>query len=320
MSLDLFANCAIRLGCSGSREAGNDRIALLRCVSAYPARPDAMNLHSIETLKAFGTVVGLSDHTRDATVAVASVALGAKVIEKHFILDRAQGGPDAFFSLEPEDFKSMVAAVRAAEAALGAPRFGVSPEEKASATFRRSLFVARDIAAGAVLTCDDVRSVRPAHGMDARHLPATLGRTAAQALTAGTPLTWEAIGPAPALASVELRAPAEAKDDQTRARFVAWSNGVSIGQSSLQAAGTQCWEVSVALAADARAEGLLGALIAAMEAPARERGAVLLTARIRKGDEASVRAFKAAGYYAFVERRVADQDFYFCERRIVPYA
>ena len=134
------------------REAGNERIALLRCVSAYPAQPASMNLASFHTLKSFQTAVGLSDHTRDSSVAIASVALGAKVIEKHFIVDRRWGGPDSFFSLEPAEFRSMVDAIRATESALGAPRFGPSSEERPSLAFRRSLFVARDVEAGKIIT------------------------------------------------------------------------------------------------------------------------------------------------------------------------
>jgi sialic acid synthase SpsE len=106
-------------------------------VSSYPAKPDAMNLQSFEVLRGFGTVLGLSDHTRDHTVAIASVALGAKIIEKHVILDRSIGGPDAFFSLEPSELGALIKAVREAEKALGAPRFGASADEQASLAFRR---------------------------------------------------------------------------------------------------------------------------------------------------------------------------------------
>src|SRR5258706_7730782 len=133
-----------------------------------------MPLKSLEALRGFGTVLGLSDHTREHTSAVAAVALGAKVIEKHFILDRSVGGPDSFFSLEPAEFAGLVKEVRTAEAALGAPRFGASAEERASLAFRRSLFVAEDVRQGDVLTCDRVRSVRPADGMPAKHLPEVL--------------------------------------------------------------------------------------------------------------------------------------------------
>ena len=110
------------------RGAGNEKLALLRCVSCYPAKPESMALASFGLLGQLGIVVGLSDHTRDATVAIASVALGAKIIEKHFILDRSVGGPDAFFSLLPQEFHAMTLGVRVAEAALGTPRFGPSAE------------------------------------------------------------------------------------------------------------------------------------------------------------------------------------------------
>lgn len=297
------------------REAGNDRLALLRCVSAYPARPEAMHLESLDVLRSFGVVVGLSDHTRDETVAIAAVALGAKIIEKHFILNRDVGGPDAFFSLEPDDFKRMVSAVREAEAALGAPTFGAGPDERASVAFRRSLFVARDVPEGAVLTCDDVRSVRPSHGIDPRHLPSVLGRTARRALAAATPLTWDAVGPAPKRAGIDLRL-----DEAVADGFVASFQGTRIGRACLERRGGDSWELRISLEPGAPEDGLAAALISAMEVPARERGAVHLSARVRADEAAMVRAFKSAGYYAFVERRVGDEACLFCERRIVPYA
>ncbi len=340
------------------RSVGNDRIALLRCVSCYPARPDVMNLTSFRALESFGTVLGLSDHTRDATVAVASVALGAKLIEKHFILDRSMGGPDAFFSLEPDDFKAMVDAVRATERALGAPRFGVSEDEKASATFRRSLFVARDVGAGRVLTCDDVRSVRPAHGLAPQHLPAVLGRRATRDLTMGTPLTWEMVGDRPERGPLTLSPATDddrdallawrndpetreasvstapvSEDDHAkwlratlasddRVLWVARSEGARVGQARIdrsREAGDGAWEVSITVAPEARGKKLSTPLLSAIEAPARERGARLLVARIDAKNSKSIATFKRAGYYAFVERTVDGRDFVFCERRITPF-
>ena len=336
------------------RAVGNDRLALLRCVSAYPARPEAMNLQSFEVLKGFGTIIGLSDHTKDSTVAIASVALGAKIIEKHFILDRTMGGPDAFFSLEPDDLAALVKSVRAAEAALGAPRFGVSSDEAASAAFRRSLFVARDVPAGAVLTADDVRSVRPAHGLPALHLPEVLGRTATRALAMGTPLAWDMVGAAPELPAVELR-PATTDDGPSllswrndaatrrasgsqaevtasehrawlaeslarggRALFVAFQDTTRVGTTRLDRDGAT-WEVAITVAPEARGKGLANALLAAVEKVARERGATILVARIRATNAPSLKAFKRAGYYAFVERAVDGDAWLICERRIAPF-
>jgi pseudaminic acid synthase len=182
---------------SAVRAAGNDRIALLRCVSSYPAKAEEMNLAALEQLRTLGTVVGLSDHTREHEVAVTAVALGARVIEKHFITARALGGPDAFFSLEPAEFAEMVRQVRAAEKAIGRARFGPTPSEQASLAFRRSLFVTREVKKGERFTCDNVRSVRPGNGLPARLLPQVLGCVATIDLSAGTPLGATDVGERP---------------------------------------------------------------------------------------------------------------------------
>lgn len=179
------------------RSAGGTQLALLKCTSAYPAPPSEMNLRTIPDLAArFGVPVGLSDHTLGIAVPVAAVALGACVVEKHLTLDRSVPGPDATFSLEPAEFRAMVEAVRVAEAALGEVRYEVTEKEARSRVFRRSLFVTRDITAGEPFTPDNVRSVRPGHGLPPKHLSNVLGRVAARDLAAGTPLTWDAISPA----------------------------------------------------------------------------------------------------------------------------
>ena len=132
-----------------ARQAGATQIALLKCTSAYPAKPDETNLRTIpELAKRFGVPAGLSDHTMGTAVPVAAVALGACIIEKHITLSRALKGPDSEFSLEPQEFKAMVEAIRTAERALGAVHFGVSPQEASSRVFRRSLFVVQDCGAG----------------------------------------------------------------------------------------------------------------------------------------------------------------------------
>ncbi len=211
------------------RSVGNEDLALLRCVSSYPAKAEAMNLQSFGALKSFGTVVGLSDHTRDNTVAIASVTLGAKLIEKHFILDRSLGGPDAFFSLEPDELRSLIQAVRDTERAMGAPRFGVSSDEKASAAFRRSLFVARSVTKGSVLTADVVRSVRPSYGLSPEHLPRVLGCVATRDLELGQPLTWDMVGPPRERARVTLR-PAVTSDGD---RLIMWRNDEATRKASI---------------------------------------------------------------------------------------
>jgi len=176
------------------REAGGTQLALLKCTSAYPALPDEMNLHTIPHLaEAFDVPVGLSDHTLDIAVPVAAVALGACIIEKHFTLSRADGGPDSAFSLEPQEFKTMVEAVRVVEKALGKVHYGVSAEESRSRVFRRSLFVVRDMKAGDVFTEENVRSIRPGYGLHTRYLTEVLGRVAGCDIKRGTPLSWELI-------------------------------------------------------------------------------------------------------------------------------
>jgi pseudaminic acid synthase len=176
------------------RAEGNDQLALLKCTSAYPATPDQMNLRTIPDLQAkFWLPVGLSDHTLDIVVPIAAVALGGCIIEKHLTVTRDDPGPDSAFSLEPAEFKAMVDAVRTTERALGQVTYQVVPAEEKSRVFRRSLFVVEDIAPGEPFTSQNVRSIRPANGLPPKHLPNVLGRAAAQSLTKGTPLTWEAI-------------------------------------------------------------------------------------------------------------------------------
>jgi pseudaminic acid synthase len=171
--------------------AGATQIVLLKCTSAYPASPDEMNLRTIaELARKFNVPVGLSDHSMGIEVPIAAVAMGACIIEKHITLSRALPGPDSSFSLEPHEFKAMVAAVRIAERALGEVHFGASPREHASLAFRRSLFVVEDVKAGEAFSCDNLRSIRPAHGLHTRYLPEVLGKRAARDIERGTPLAW----------------------------------------------------------------------------------------------------------------------------------
>ncbi len=177
------------------RQAGTDQLALLQCTSAYPAPPEEMNLKTIPHLaRAFGVPTGLSDHTLGITVPVAAVALGACIIEKHFTLDRSSPGPDASFSLEPAEFAAMVQAVRVAEQAVGQVRYDTGAKESASRAFRRSLFVVKDVAAGEELSAENVRSIRPGHGMHTRYLEQVMGRKATKDIAAGTPLSWDLVG------------------------------------------------------------------------------------------------------------------------------
>jgi N-acetylneuraminate synthase len=177
-----------------ARRAGAVGIALLKCTSAYPAPPEEMNLRTIAHLaEAFGVPAGLSDHTLGIAVPVAAVALGACVIEKHFTLSRAEPGPDGAFSLEPAEFRAMVAGVRTVEKSLGTVHYGLSGKDEACRVFRRSLYVVRDIRAGEPITDRNVRSIRPGHGLPPKFLPNVLGRHASRDLAKGTPLTWELV-------------------------------------------------------------------------------------------------------------------------------
>jgi N-acetylneuraminate synthase len=177
-----------------AREAGATQIALLKCTSAYPAPLEEMNLRTIpEMARRFAVPVGLSDHTMGIAAPVAAVALGACIIEKHLTLSRSIPGPDSAFSLEPEEFKEMVDAVRTAERALGEVHFGLSGKEEASRAFRRSLYLVQDVSQGEAFTTENVRSIRPGNGLHPRHLVEVLGKRAARGIKRGTPLHWELV-------------------------------------------------------------------------------------------------------------------------------
>ena len=179
---------------TAARAAGASQIALLKCTSAYPATPEEANLATIpELARRFECPAGLSDHTMGIAVPVAAVALGACIIEKHLCLRRADGGPDGAFSLEPEEFKAMVDAVRTAEKALGSPQFAPGERESNSLRFRRSLFVVEDVKQGELFTQKNVRSIRPFDGLHPRHLNEVLGRRAASDIERGTPLSWNLV-------------------------------------------------------------------------------------------------------------------------------
>jgi pseudaminic acid synthase len=178
-----------------ARRAGAKDIALLKCTSAYPAAPEAINLRTIPHLaEAFGVVSGLSDHTLGIAAAVSSVALGACIIEKHFTLSRAVSGPDSAFSLEPPEFKAMGEAVRTAEKTLGAVNYVLTEKEEESRVFRRSLFVVKDMKAGEAFTEENVRSIRPGYGLPPKYLKEVLGKMAARDIGKGIPLSWDMLG------------------------------------------------------------------------------------------------------------------------------
>lgn len=194
MSTGLASREEIAEAVETARHHGAKDIILLHCVSSYPASYEQANLRTMVDLAgSFGVVAGLSDHTPGTACAVAAVALGACVIEKHFTLRRSDGGPDAAFSLEPDEFRRLVDDCRAAWLSLGHVNYERSAEERDNLIFRRSLYVVKDVSAGEELTSRNVRSIRPGYGLPPRHLPDVLGRRAARPLKRGDPLRWQDI-------------------------------------------------------------------------------------------------------------------------------
>jgi pseudaminic acid synthase len=176
----------IKLAVETCRKAGNTDITILKCTSSYPAPIDEANLVMMQRFaKDFNVKVGLSDHTLGNTVPLVATALGATVIEKHFILDKSVGGPDASFSLDEKEFTEMVTAVREAEKALGKESYELTEKQKAGKDFSRSLYVAEDIKEGELITEKNVRSVRPGFGMHPKYLPEVLGKKATQNFNKG---------------------------------------------------------------------------------------------------------------------------------------
>lgn len=184
----------IELAVQACRRKGNYEISLLKCTSSYPAPLETVNLNTIPNLKeTFHTVVGLSDHTLGTSVPVASVALGGKIIEKHFILDKKLGGPDASFSLDPAEFSMMVNSVREVEKALGKVSYELSDKVIKSREHSRSLFIVKDVKKGESLSDENVRSIRPGFGMHTKYLNEIQGKTFRKDLVKGTPMSWDLI-------------------------------------------------------------------------------------------------------------------------------
>lgn len=184
----------IELALRTCREAGNEQVILLKCTSAYPAPYEDINLKTIPSMKeSFDCIVGLSDHTMGGAVAGAGVALGAKVVEKHLTLRRADGGADAAFSMEPEEFKEMVDNIRMIEKAVGRVTYDLTPKQKKTREHSRSLFVAKDMKAGEVFTPENLRSVRPACGLHTMYYEELLGKRIARDAKLGTPMSWDLV-------------------------------------------------------------------------------------------------------------------------------
>ncbi len=181
----------IELAVETIRNTGNNEFALLKCTSSYPAPVEEANLLTIPDMKErFNCIVGLSDHTLTTSLPVAAVVLGAKIIEKHFILDRKLGGPDAAFSMEPGEFKRMVREIRELEKALGEANYKLSDRVKRNKIFSRSLFVVKNIKKGEEFTEENVRSIRPGNGLHPKYLYDIIGRKAKTDIARGTPLDW----------------------------------------------------------------------------------------------------------------------------------
>ena len=190
MATDAEIDAAVRT----AEEGGAAGVALLRCNSSYPAPAAEMDLRTIpDMIGRWDVPVGLSDHTLGVAAPVAAVALGASIVEKHLTISRHDPGPDSRFSLEPDEFALMVGAVREAWLELGRIRYGPSPREQDSLRYRRSLFVVADVEPGELFSADNVRSIRPAAGLDPKELDTVLGRRAARRIERGTPLDWSMV-------------------------------------------------------------------------------------------------------------------------------
>ncbi|MFG6531417.1 MULTISPECIES: pseudaminic acid synthase [unclassified Sulfitobacter] len=179
-----------------AREGGCGELVLLHCVSGYPAPPEDYKLATmVDIERRFGVPVGLSDHTLNNVSAIASVALGATMIEKHFTLDRNGGGPDDSFSLEPEDLRQLCRDARITWEAVGTVDYGLKSSERSNTVFRRSLYIVEDIPRGTMITKDNIRSIRPGYGLAPKHYDTVLGQRATHDLRRGAPLTWDDVSP-----------------------------------------------------------------------------------------------------------------------------
>lgn len=185
----------IELAIDTCKKAGNEQVSILKCTSAYPAAPEDANLITIPAIKErFDVIPGLSDHTLGIEAPVVAVAMGAKIIEKHLILDKELGGVDSHFSLDQHEFAQMVIAVRKAEKMIGHVDFELSEKKKISREFSRSLFVAEDMKSGDIITSKNVRSVRPGFGLHPKHLTEIIGKKVNRNIEKGTPFSFEMIG------------------------------------------------------------------------------------------------------------------------------
>ncbi len=194
MSTGIATLADIEEALAACERMGNNQVILLKCTSAYPSPMDDINLRVIPNMKeTFRTIVGLSDHTLGHTVALGAVALGAQVVEKHFTLNRSDGGPDSAFSMEPNELKEMVDRIRELERALGEVTYKLTEKQKKSREHSRSLFVVKDVKKGEVFTEENVRSIRPGFGLETRYISEILGKRAKHDIKKGTPMGWSLV-------------------------------------------------------------------------------------------------------------------------------
>jgi len=194
MSRGMASIKEIKLAVKTLKKHGCPQVAVLHCVSSYPAKPEEMNLATIiDIIKRFKVVAGLSDHALNITVSIAAAALGASVIEKHLTIKRSDGGPDAAFSLEPQEFRSLVQAVRLVERAIGQPNYKVTKSEAENIIFRKSIFAVKDIKSGEKFTSANVRSIRPGYGLAPKYYDQIMGKIAKKNIEKGVPLNWNLI-------------------------------------------------------------------------------------------------------------------------------
>ena len=194
MSTGIAEEEDIQMAVDTCRKVGNNNILLMKCTSSYPAPIEEANLLTIPDMKKrFGVRAGLSDHSMGNVVAATAVALGAEMVEKHFILDRRLGGPDADFSMEPDEFKEMVQRIRDVEKSMGCVKYELSEKGKKNRHFAKSLFFVKDMKAGEVITPENMRAIRPANGLHPKHYNELIGKIVAKDIQLGTPVDWELI-------------------------------------------------------------------------------------------------------------------------------
>ena len=194
MSRGMASLQEIKLAIKTLKKYGSPQVAILHCVSSYPARPEEMNLATIPDIeKRFNVIVGLSDHTLGQEASIASVSLGANIIEKHITLSRLDGGSDAGFSLEPDEFKALVRSVRIVEKSIGTPSYIAGKKESENIVFRKSLFVVKDVKKGEVFTEDNIRSIRPGHGLESKYYHSIIGKKSVVDVEFGEPLNWSMV-------------------------------------------------------------------------------------------------------------------------------